>query len=133
MYLERMIPFFYILAKKSLFSNIFPGNQEHRQQQTTQQYEDDLDSLLNQGSPADRSDVQSKCCAQAITSSRGGNICGFYLDQTEDVLILYRPLGSKLSLKRPSGLKKIPMRPMPKSKQPSTQDSDDAFLDEMLE
>ncbi|CAO3669220.1 unnamed protein product [Umbelopsis ramanniana] len=78
-------------------------NQEQRQQQTTQQhsqYEDDLDSLLNQGSPADRSDVQS----------------------------------SKLSLKRPSGLKKIPMRPMPKSKQqPSKQDSDDAFLDEMLE
>jgi peptidoglycan hydrolase CwlO-like protein len=81
MYLERICSIFYILVLKKVYFRTFcPENQDQRQQQTTQQhsqYEDDLDSLLNQGSPADRSDVQSKCCAQAITSSRGGNICGW--------------------------------------------------------
>jgi hypothetical protein len=137
MYLEHIYSNLYILVKKVYFRT-FPENREQRQQQTTQQhsqYEDDLDSLLNQGSPADRSDVQSKCCAQAITSSRGGCICGFILIKKKEFLVLipWRSLGSKMSLKRPSGLKKIPMRPIPKSKQPSKQESDDAFLDEMLE
>jgi hypothetical protein len=48
---------------------------EQKQQQHSQ-YEDDLDSLLNQGQAPDRAGLESKYRAQASTSSRD---C--YLDQ----------------------------------------------------
>ncbi|KAH8548739.1 hypothetical protein BGW37DRAFT_504801 [Umbelopsis sp. PMI_123] len=90
-------------TKNKLASLSISGNSKNQEQQLkTQQhtqYEDDLDSLLNRGSPADRSDVQN----------------------------------AKPSLIRPSGLKKIPIRHLPKPRKSQTQDSDDAFLDEMLE
>ncbi|GAB5586657.1 hypothetical protein Unana1_01557 [Umbelopsis nana] len=62
------------------------------------QYEDDLDSLLNEESPPDRAGVQS----------------------------------TKQHMKRPTALKKIPIKSIPKTKPNRSADTDDAWLDEML-
>ncbi|KAJ2955770.1 hypothetical protein NQZ79_g8274 [Umbelopsis isabellina] len=75
-------------------------------------YEDDLDSILNQDLPADRS---------------GNQTC--YLDQNSHSW----SLGYKQPLKRPNVLKKPVSKSIPPNKSSKAADTDDAWLDEMLE